>query len=282
VTTGGTDLTAGQLGERPGEGRAEAAAERIRLFHARHVVLRAGVALVLAGVALSVVTAITMPNPVQQPIDDRWLSWMVDIRWGPLTAVAKAMSFIGGPTVTLPLRIGICVWLLSRRQWLRLSSFIAAVVTSELCIGPIKAIVERPRPPDGMVATSGWSFPSGHATAAAVTAMGLVIVLTGPGRRRIHWFVAATIFAATMALSRTYLGVHWLSDVIAGACFGIGWALVWPTSLETSRDAFYTWRDGRLRDAALGPPHPVGTSGSDGGSPAPAAGSGRAADHDPG
>jgi len=274
VTTGGTDLTA----EQPGERRAEAAAERIRLFHARHVVLRAGVVVVLAGIALTVITAATMPDPVQQPIDDRWLSWMVDIRWGPLTALAKAMSFIGGPTVTLPLRIGICVLLVSRRQWLRLSSFVAAVVTSELCIGPIKAIVERPRPTDGLVATSGWSFPSGHATAAAVTAMGLVIVLTGPGRRRIHWFVAATVFAATMAVSRTYLGVHWLSDVVAGACFGIGWALVWPTSLETSRDAYYAWRDGRLRDADLRPPEAVT---ADGGSP-PAAGSGGAGDHDPG
>jgi undecaprenyl-diphosphatase len=169
----------------------------------------------------------------------------------------------------------ISLWLAVRRQWLRLSSFVAAVVTSELCIGPIKAIVDRPRPVGGLVVTSGSSFPSGHATAGAVTAMGLVIVLTGPGRRRIHWFVAATVFAATMAVSRTYLGVHWLSDVVAGACFGVGWALLWPTSLETSRDAYYTWRDGRLRDPALGPPAPAGAVDASGGA---VAGTGAAGD----
>ena len=117
------------------------------------MVLQAGVALVLAGLVLTIVTAATMPTPVQQPIDDAWLSWMVDIRAAPLTALAQSMSLIGGPIVTLPAPHLICVWLAGRRQWLRLSSFVAAVVASELCIGPIKAIVERPRPVGGLVVT---------------------------------------------------------------------------------------------------------------------------------
>jgi undecaprenyl-diphosphatase len=227
--------------------QTEQAVERLRLFHARHRVLQAGVALVLAGVGLTIVTAATMPHPLQQPLDDAWLGWMVDLRCAPLTAVARAMSVIGGPVVTTPLRVAIALWLAGRRQWLRFSSFVAAVVASELCIGPIKAVVERARPVGGLVLTHGMSFPSGHASAGAVTAMGVVIALTHPGRPRIHWFVAATVFAAAMAMSRTYLGVHWLSDVVAGACFGVGWALLWPASLEMSRDAFYAWRDGRLR-----------------------------------
>jgi undecaprenyl-diphosphatase len=146
--------------------------------------------------------------------------------------------------------VAILLWLARRRQWLRFASFGAAIVSCELTIGPIKSIVERARPVGGLVATHGTSFPSGHAAAGAVTAMGLVIVFTGPGRRRIHWFVAASVFAAAMAMSRTYLGVHWLSDVVAGACFGVGWALLWPASLETSRDAYLAWRDGRLRPEA--------------------------------
>ena len=198
------------------ERRAEEAVERIRLFHARHVVLRAAVVLVLAGVGLSVLTAVTMPRPVQQPLDDAWLGVMTDIRTPSLTSAARVMSVLGGPLVTAPLRVLILVWLAGRRQWLRFASFGAAMVSCELCIGPIKSVVERARPVGGLVATHGLSFPSGHAAAGAVTAMGLVIVFTSPGRRRIHWFVAATVFAAAMAMSRTYLGVHWLSDVVAG------------------------------------------------------------------
>ena len=38
-----------------------------------------------------------------------------------------------------------------------------------------------------------------------------------------------------MAMSRTYLGAHWLSDVIAGACIGTGLAVVWSAALELER-----------------------------------------------
>ena len=83
----------------------ERATERIRLFHARHRALQAGVALVLAGLALAIVTATTMPKPLQQPIDDTWLRWMVGLRAAPLTALARGMSVIGGPVVTTPVRV---------------------------------------------------------------------------------------------------------------------------------------------------------------------------------
>ena len=68
-----------------------------------------------------------------------------------------------------------------------------------------------------------------------MTALGLVVVLHPPVRERTRWTVVAATFAALMALSRTYLAVHWLSDVVAGLCFGVGWALVWPAALELIR-----------------------------------------------
>ena len=41
-----------------------------------------------------------------------------------------------------------------------------------------------------------------------------------------------------MAMSRTYLGAHWASDVVAGVCIGTGLAIVWPAALELARDRF--------------------------------------------
>ena len=38
-----------------------------------------------------------------------------------------------------------------------------------------------------------------------------------------------------MAMSRTYLGAHWASDVIAGSCIGTGLAVVWSAALELER-----------------------------------------------
>ncbi len=73
--------------------------------------------------------------------------------------------------------------------------------------------------------------------AASVTAIRLVVVLVPAANRRTRtrWTVLAAVFAGLMALSRTYLAAHWLSDVIAGACIGTGLAVVWSAALELER-----------------------------------------------
>ncbi len=48
-----------------------------------------------------------------------------------------------------------------------------------------------------------------------------------------------------MATSRTYLGAHWVSDVVAGGCIGTGLAIVWPAALELVRERY------RVRAPAL-------------------------------
>jgi membrane-associated phospholipid phosphatase len=172
---------------------------------------------------------------VIQRIDDRWLRLMVDLRWPPLVTVAKVLSFIGGTWCTWAIRIAVFVVLAMRRSWLSLSAFALAVVVSEALIGPLKALYDRPRPLHPLVTSSGASFPSGHAVAAAVTAVGIVIALLPPGHTRWVWERRAALYASLIALSRTYLGVHWLSDVVAGALLGSGIALLCPALLVDLR-----------------------------------------------
>ena len=119
---------------------------------------------------------------------------------------------------------------------LGIMAFLLAVVTSEPLIGLLKSVYDRPRPVGGLLATHSASFPSGHAVAGAVTAVGIVIVLLPPGPRRWRWEVQAAAFAGLMALSRTYLGVHWLSDVVAGTLLGITLAVGWPALLQEVRE----------------------------------------------
>ena len=100
------------------------------------------------------------------------------------------------------------------------------MVLSEILIGSLKGVYDRARPPGSLVATSGASFPSGHSIAASVTVVAAVIALVPPGRARAVWGAAAAGFSVLMALSRAYLGAHWLSDAIAGVLLGTSCALL--------------------------------------------------------
>jgi undecaprenyl-diphosphatase len=209
---------------------------RHRMFERRVHALTTGIVLLFAALVLGVVVAVDPPASAVQSVDDRWLRWMVDVRVPWLTRLAKDVSNVGSVKVTLPLRLlvsGVLAW---HRRWLQLGAFLGAVVTSELCIGPVKALVDRPRPPNSLIATSAASFPSGHAIAGAVTAFGLVVVLLPTSPRRWMAIGCAAAFAGIMAISRTYLSAHWLTDTIAGVCIGTGLALVWPAAFEIARD----------------------------------------------
>jgi undecaprenyl-diphosphatase len=130
----------------------------------------------------------------------------------------------------VPVRIGIATWLAIRRRWWHVSAFVSAIVVSEISIGTLKALYDRPRALGSLVETSSASFPSGHAVAASVTAVAAVIALLPEGPRRYRWGAAAVAFSFVMGLSRTYLGAHWLSDAVTGVLLGttvaLGTALV--------------------------------------------------------
>ena len=158
---------------------------------------------------------------------------MISGRTPPLTAIAKVFNVLGLVYVTLPVRIALAGFLALRRRWWHLAAFAAAIVLSEVLIGSLKGVYDRARPPGSLVATTGASFPSGHAIAASVTVVAAVIALVPPGRRRALWGAAAAAFSIVMGLSRAYLGAHWLSDATAGILLGTSCALV--TALITGQ-----------------------------------------------
>lgn len=214
------------------------------LNHRRALRLVAGTAVVALVVFLLVGTD---PNRgFVQDIDAWWNDLMVSARVDPLVWVAKALAFAGSVWLNWPIRIVVLVLLAVKRRWLQLTAFALALATSEPLIGILKELYERPRPVGGLYATDSFSFPSGHAIAGAVTAVGIVIVLLPPGPRRWRWELQAAVFAGLMALSRTYLGVHWLSDVIGGTLLGVTIAVGWPALLQEVRER-------RMRSAAPAP-----------------------------
>jgi undecaprenyl-diphosphatase len=214
------------------------------LVDARRGLLVSG-SLLVSAVGVGLLVALPATGPAVQEVDDAVWRFAGGIRNDPSTAGATALSWLGSGAVNWPLRGAALLLLAWRRHWLRLSAFALAVLTSELLIGSVKAAVGRPRPPGSLIETTGAAFPSGHAIATAVTAVGLVLVLAPPGPERWRWEVRAVEFTAIMALSRVYLRAHWLSDTLAGALLGAGLALGWPALLMAIRNR---------RDAPARPP----------------------------
>lgn len=193
-------------------------------------------ALLGGAVVIGTLLAVPAAADVLQQVDDAVRRAAVAAENRPTTLIATGLSLAGGVWVNWPLRIAAAIFLAARRRWVQLTAFALAVVTSELLIGFLKATYHRPRPPGSLIATSDYSFPSGHAIAGAVTAVGLVLVLLPPGRSRWKWEQRAVLFAFVMALSRVYLRAHWLSDAVAGGLLGAALALGWPAILQTLRD----------------------------------------------
>ena len=111
-----------------------------------------------------------------------------------------------------------------------IAALIALAVGALITNAALKNIVERTRPYEaipGLVrlieAQSDFSFPSGHTCASFAAAFALYKTL--PGKRKI-WKVLCIVLAVLISFSRLYVGVHYPSDVLAGALIGLfaGWA----------------------------------------------------------
>jgi len=98
----------------------------------------------------------------------------------------------------------------------------------------IKNILAISRPENGLVAYSGYSFPSGHTNMATILFLSfcfyVVFKIIDRKKRRLY-FVISIIVIILVGLSRVYLNAHWVSDVLAGWCLGIFWATV-PMTLN--------------------------------------------------
>jgi membrane-associated phospholipid phosphatase len=162
--------------------------------------------------------------PFVGDLDASMYHWMDDIRVQPLTLLFRFLNVAGGGLVTIPLRAVVSIYLVARRYWRKASAFILTWIVSEVVLTALKAYFHRGRPPEPLVLTRGYSFPSGHAVAGAAVAVGIVLAFFPPGERR-KWEWAAAGFAFVMAFSRVYLNAHWFSDVVAGVLLGSGIAI---------------------------------------------------------
>jgi undecaprenyl-diphosphatase len=202
--------------------------ERFLAHPGRAIRLAAGL---LALVALLALLVPTEPLAIERS----WSEAMQDIQAPLLKDIALVFNWLGrgiGRALTLG-ALGLI--LLLARRLVALLAFAVAESLAPLLSSLLKAATNRPRPPDGLVHPAGSAFPSGHATYAGATCVALVLLFTAPSPRRRWWWMLATLGILGMAWSRTYLHVHWLTDVIAGSLLGIAVSLlVFATAQQVS------------------------------------------------
>jgi membrane-associated phospholipid phosphatase len=161
-------------------------------------------------------------------------------RTDALTLVFRVLTTIGSAAVLIPLTLGAAAVLAWRsRAWRPLWIVAVTLTGSQLLVFAIKLAVARPRPATifAVITANGYSFPSGHAT-SSLAALGIVAWLAGKLRTslpvRLAIWAAALAVAAGIGLSRIWLGVHYLSDVLAAWVLGAAWLTVVITTITAS------------------------------------------------
>jgi len=151
-----------------------------------------------------------------------------------------AATELGDVQVLLPVILASLAWFVWRRLWRTSLYWFAAVGVAEVLVKVLKLALHRPRPGLFYNGVDSFAFPSGHATMSVVTYGFLAFLICRNQRAPVRLLIATTTASgiALIALSRMYLGVHWASDVIAGASFGLAWigALAMAYSYGTGGD----------------------------------------------
>jgi undecaprenyl-diphosphatase len=154
------------------------------------------------------------------PIGPRWFE-----------EVMRDITALGGTTVLTMITLGVAGYLALDGKRHAAVVVLVSIGTGLLLSHGLKLGFARPRPdlvPHGATVYTA-SFPSGHATMAAVVYLTLGVLLARTRAKRtirVYILTTAMLLTALVGVSRVYLGVHWPTDVIAGWAAGTAWALL--------------------------------------------------------
>ncbi len=153
-----------------------------------------------------------------------------------ITPIIKVITNIGSAIVIIPITI-LCFFVIKNKR-------------TSLCIGAnlsiifflnqlLKNIVQRERPSQyRIISQSGYSFPSGHSMVnVAFYGFFIYLVYYYVKNKKLKWTLITilSIIIGLIGFSRIYLGVHYASDVIAGACIAISYLILFIHLTENWR-----------------------------------------------
>ena len=161
--------------------------------------------------------------------DQTVATYIAGHRPGWLTPVMQLVTWLGSSFFIIPFGLAIGGYLRFRRHtWQPLVMMTAAFLGAAGLYDIVKPAVGRARPPAGLQVggpDEGWAFTSGHATQSIAFYGMLAVVLISwvAPKRRLRVGIGAALLILVIGVSRLYLGVHWLTDVLGGYALGLAW-----------------------------------------------------------
>jgi len=159
-------------------------------------------------------------------VDSHVNSWSTSIQTSLLTMIAEAISLAFDAKTLLALSLLASAYLLYKSLLTEAILLLSAMGANALCVETAKMLIQSPRPLNGLMEETGYSFPSGHASATIVY-LGLLAYFAHPHlnnpKAKTVSNAAFTTAAALVGFNRIYLNSHWLSDVIGGYMLGAFW-----------------------------------------------------------
>lgn len=200
------------------------------LDRGHHVAVAVGLVLVVLGTAgfLGVFDAV-QENDDLAALDQPALAGLVAARSEPVTLILTVITTITGPSI-LPFVVlaAALAWGLIGKQWWQAGLLAAAMIVSTLVSVTLKKVIGRPRPPVDTMSIPGlessYSFPSGHTigTATLLLVVGYLAWIRRPRPASLAiWLLVIVAGVGVVALSRLYLGYHFVTDVVAAAALAV-------------------------------------------------------------
>ena len=196
---------------------------------------RRRIAAISAGAAFAVVLLLGLLVRIaliRDEIDVEWMDEILENRTPGLEVPARILDFLGGgwfAIAAVPIAVAV-VFLIAKRPRAALLFVLASAVSAGIVQG-LKVLYSRARPEDILLDLTSGAFPSGHVANAATIAVLLTLLLA-----RGWVLIPGIAYVVLMALSRTYLGAHWVTDTIGGALLGAAVALAaWAVAAPAIR-----------------------------------------------
>ncbi|MFL5980745.1 MAG: phosphatase PAP2 family protein [Gaiellaceae bacterium] len=180
-------------------------------------------AAVLSAVAFARIAEDYLTNDPLARWDLTFARWLFGERSTIGTDFFRAVTFLGSPATVAAVAAVACVVLYRRRRLDEAALLPVVFAIAELLNVVLKLSFHRARPEVASVHLDTYSFPSGHAMMSTAVYGGFAYLawsrVRGP-RARVALVLGTAAFLALICFSRLYLGVHYLSDVLAGAAGG--------------------------------------------------------------